>query len=125
MTPSRPYLIRAIHEWIVDNSMTPHLLVNAQAAGVQAPQQYAENGKLILNIAPQAVTNLNLDNEIIFFNARFSGTPMDVAVPTAAVLAIYARENGQGIVFNEDEGDNEPPPTTDKGSSRPTLKVVK
>lgn len=129
MTPSRPYLLRAIYQWIVDNGLTPHILVNAEDEQVQVPRQYVEQGKIILNIAPMAVHGLTLGNEDVTFNARFGGTPMDIYVPMGRVLAIYARENGQGMMFGEEEDGDEPPPDDtggdEAGSSRPHLKVVK
>lgn len=126
MTPSRPYLIRAIHEWILDNDLTPYLLVNAEDAGVRVPQQFVEGGKIVLNISPRAVQALDLGNEKVVFRARFGGSPMEVLAPVHAVLAIYAKENGRGMVFTEEDG--EPPPeepSPDKPSRRPSLKVVK
>jgi len=124
MTPSRPYLIRAIHEWIVDNDLTPHILVNAMVPDIQVPEKYIENGRIILNINGSAVRNLELSNEWIQFDARFDGQSMTVSVPTSAVLAIYARENGQGMVLEEDD-DDLPPPPPDKKPDRSHLKVVK
>ncbi|WP_297527547.1 ClpXP protease specificity-enhancing factor [Thiohalobacter sp.] len=126
MTPSRPYLLRAINEWILDNGLTPYLLVDADAPGVEVPRQFVENGKIVLNINPQAVHGLHLGNDEITFSARFQGTPWQVLIPTRAVLAIYAQENGRGMMFNEEEGD-EPPPQGDDGAGggRPALKVVK
>jgi len=126
MTSSRPYLIRAIHEWILDNDMTPHLLVDMEGEGVDVPVQHGQNGKIVLNISPQAVESLVLGNDAIGFRARFSGIATDVFVPVAAVLAIYARENGRGMVFTED--DSPPPPEEDSGSrstKKPRLKLVK
>ena len=128
MTPSRPYLIRAINEWILDNSLTPYLLVDATAPGVMVPQQHVENGKIVLNINPHAVRDLIIGNAEVTFRARFSGTGMDVVAPIGAVLAIYAQENGRGMMFTEDENEPEPPgaPAPPSGkSSRPALKVVK
>ncbi len=128
MTSSRPYLIRAINEWILDNALTPYLLVNAEFPGVEVPTRYVDNGKIVLNINPHAINGLQIGNADIDFNARFGGNPMQVHVPIAAVLAIYAQENGRGMMFNEDE---EPPPdapdTPDSSSrsGRPALKVVK
>lgn len=127
MTSSQPYLLRAIYEWIVDNGMTPYILVNANMENTHVPLQYVENGKIILNVAPQAVNDLELGNEFIMFNARFSGKSMEVSFPVEAVLAVYAKENGQGMVFSE--GD-EPPPTEpspkDSGKvKKPNLKLVK
>lgn len=128
MTSSRPYLIRAINEWILDNALTPYLLVNAEAAGVEVPRQYVDNGKIVLNINPSAIVGLQIFNDRIEFNARFSGNPMQVRVPIAAVLAIYAQENGRGMMFNEDEDEVQPPPDSPDSPprvTRPSLKVVK
>ena len=129
MTSSRPYLLRAIYQWIVDNGLTPYIMVNTEDARVQVPQQYVENGKIVLNIAPMAVSGLTLGNDEITFSARFSGSPMDIFVPLSRVLAIYARENGQGMMFGDDEDDDEPPPDDgggdDRSSGRSHLKVVK
>jgi stringent starvation protein B len=129
MTPSRPYLIRALYEWIIDNGQTPYILVNAEAEQVVVPRQFVEGGKIVLNINPSAVQNLELGNQLVELDARFSGTPMHVSVPVGAVLAIYARENGKGMVFTEEDGGgDEPPPdsTPDEGGAkRPQLRVVK
>ena len=127
MNSSRPYLIRAIYEWIADNGYTPHLLVDAQYPEVIVPTQYIENGSIVLNVAPVAVHALELGNDMIRFHARFGGTPMNVVVPVGAVLVVYARENGKGMVFGEDDGSGTPtpaPPSPEK-PRRPTLKVVK
>ena len=123
MTSSRPYLIRAIHEWIVDNDCTPYILVNAAYEGVLVPQQHVENDKIILNMSPRAVNDLSIGNDRIEFHARFAGVETHVSVPQSAVMAIYARENGQGMIFDkDDDGDDEPPPEPDK---KPKLRVVK
>ena len=123
MTPSQPYLVRAIYEWIVDNALTPYVLVNAEHDATHVPRQYVENGKIVLNLGPIAVNELDMANDYITFNARFGGKAMDVSFPVSSVLAIYAKENGQGMVFNESEGEN-PPPEPDK-PGRPSLKLVK
>lgn len=125
MTSSRPYLIRALYDWIVDNQLTPHLLVNAEADGVEVPPQHVEDGKVVLNLAPRAVHGLELGNELIRFSTRFSGTPTEVSLPPAAVLAIYARENGQGMLFPESEPGAPPEPPSSAPPRRPTLKVIK
>jgi len=131
MTPSRPYLIRALYEWIGDNGMTPHILADANAEGTELPRQFVEDGRIVLNIGPNAVRNLLLGNDAVEFGARFSGTPMTVRVPIGAVLAIYARESGKGMVFTEEDGggDQPPePPTPEEGGdrpARPSLRVVK
>lgn len=122
LTPSQPYLLRAIYEWIVDNELTPYLLVDATAQDVAVPRQYIENGKIVLNIAPRAVENLELRNDHVVFDARFAGKPMQVMFPVTAALAIYAKENGQGMVFNESHNDHEPEPPN---STKPSLKIVK
>jgi stringent starvation protein B len=125
MTTSRPYLIRAIHEWILDNEMTPHLLVDMEGEGVDVPAQQGQNGKIVLNISPSAVEGLMLGNDAIGFSARFGGIGTEVYVPIESVLAIYAKENGRGMVFNEDGDDTEPDHDGPKPSKRPALKIVK
>ncbi len=124
MTPSRPYLIRALYEWILDNGMTPYLLVDVADEQVVVPQQYVENGRIVLNVNPSAVQNLQLGNELVELDARFSGQPMHVSVPVMSVMAIYARENGKGMVFTEEDGGGDEPPP-EKDEKRPTLRVVK
>ena len=136
MNSSRPYLVRALYEWIVDNRCTPYLVVNANLEGVQVPRAYVKDGQIILNIAPAAVAGLRLNNDAVIFNARFGGVPMEVNVPIAAVLGIYARENGQGMIFEPEETPppGAPAPTPIGGTNtprrgdkpaRPGLKVVK
>jgi len=134
MTSTRPYLIRALYEWIVDNQCTPHLLVEVKDDQVRVPRQFVEKGVIVLNVAPGAVKNLLLGNERISFSARFGGTPHDIDVPVAAVQAIYARENGQGI-FLGDAADEDAPPaapldgeagqTPRTGGKPPHLTIVK
>ncbi|HWV16290.1 MAG TPA: ClpXP protease specificity-enhancing factor [Cellvibrio sp.] len=133
MTSNRPYLLRAIYEWLVDNNCTPHLVVFARAPGVEVPQQHInKDGQIILNISPSAVKDLFIANEAISFNARFSGVVNNIHVPCGAVLGIYGRENGQGMMF-EFEGGTEPPeppsadsaPAKSEPAKRPSLKVVK
>lgn len=122
MTSSRPYLLRALYEWIVDNEMTPHILVDANHPGTNVPQQFVENGKIVLNIGPFAVQGLAIENESIGFSARFGGVANHIVVPIGAVQAIYARENGRGMVFAEEET---PPPSEPAGGKKPALRVVK
>jgi len=117
MSSSRPYLIRALYEWIVDNNCTPHVLVNALASGVVVPQQHVKNDQIVLNVAPSAIANFLLDNTVMQFDARFSGVPMRIVVPMYAVLGIYARENGQGMIFELEEPT--PPPDDNGGETRP------
>ncbi|MBH03167.1 MAG: ClpXP protease specificity-enhancing factor [Xanthomonadales bacterium] len=104
LTSRRPYLIRALYDWVLDNDLTPHLLVAADAPGVDVPRQFVtEDGKITVNVAPSAVRALALENDIIRFSARFSGANYNVVVPPGAVLALYARENGEGMLFGEVE----------------------
>jgi len=131
MTSTRPYLIRAFYDWIVDNGLTPYLLVDAAADSVVVPSGHVQDGRIILNVSPSAVRGLELGTELIGFNARFSGLDMAVSVPPEAVLAVYARENGRGMLFPEEnqsqapDGDTEPEPPTPSGGGRPSLKLVK
>lgn len=129
MTSNRPYLLRALYEWIGDNGMTPHILVDASAEGVDVPDQAVQKGKVILNIDKAAVRELEMGNDWLVFSARFSGRQFQVSVPVEAVLAIYSKENGQGMMFAQ-EDDSEPPDGSDtdgtgKPARRPHLKVVK
>lgn len=103
MTSSRPYLIRALHEWIVDNGMTPLILVNADAPGVEVPQAFVEDGKIILNVSMTAVQGLELGETFISFKGRFSGAVQEVVVPVTAVQAIYARETSAGMMFPDED----------------------
>ena len=137
MTSSRPYLIRAMYQWITDNGMTPHLLVDVSIDGVQVPTEHVQNGKIILNVAPMAIGSLILGDEEITFSARFSGKSMSIYIPIDAILAVYAKENGQGMMFTEDDravtsddDDLDPDPGPDSGpgpskAKRPSLRVVK
>ncbi|HAI68912.1 MAG TPA: ClpXP protease specificity-enhancing factor [Gammaproteobacteria bacterium] len=131
MTSMRPYLLRALYEWIVDNGLTPYLLVNAELDQVEVPRQFVENGQIILNIAPMAVQGLTLENDWVSFSARFSGRSFSVFVPVFAVLAIYAKENGKGMFFqSEEEQETSPPPPPEPPRrpphrGKPILKRVK
>lgn len=129
MTSLKPYLVRSIYDWIVDNSLTPYLLVNAEYPGALVPSEFIDDGRIILNIRPEAVQGLSLGNEEIEFNARFSGVSRHIFVPIRAVLAIYAKENGKGMVFDPDEEtESETPPETPDTTpppGRPQLKIVK
>jgi len=129
MTSNRPYLLRALYEWISANKMTPHILVDAAIEGVDVPEQAVQKGKVILNIDHAAVHDLEMGNEWLSFNARFSGRRYEVRLPLEAVLAIYAKENGQGMMFAQEEGSlppTDPDSDPDGGDSRrPHLKLVK
>ncbi|MWP46389.1 ClpXP protease specificity-enhancing factor [Gilliamella sp. Pas-s27] len=102
MSPRRPYIFRAFYDWILDNELTPYIVVNTSVHGVLVPQEFIQNNQIVLNIAPQSVGQYLATNEQIEFNARFSGVPQHIVVPMAAIEAIYARENGVGMGF-EDE----------------------
>ena len=106
MNSNRPYLIRALNEWIIDNDMTPHLLIDADFPGTSVPQDFIQDGKIVLNISPGAVSDLNIDNEMVSFSARFSGKSTNIYLPIGAVTAIYSRENGHGMIFPEENNDN-------------------
>lgn len=143
MNSSRPYLVKALYEWIVDNDCTPHMLVNAEYPQVQVPDGFASDGQIVLNISPSAVRSLHMDNQAVSFEGRFGGVPHSLYVPTGAILGIYARENGQGMVFElessaeeddlalDEEGFGTDDDSPDGGgqpprpSGRPSLKVVK
>ena len=128
MTPLKPYLIRAIYDWILDNNLTPHLLVNAEDPNALLPQQFVQDGRIILNIRPAAVEALSLGNDAIEFNTRFSGKSTYINAPIGAVMAIYAKENGKGMVFEVEESQNDeppPPPSEKPKRAKPKLRVVK
>lgn len=125
MTSNRPYLLRALYEWITDNELTPHVLVDAEIEGVDVPEHAIAQGKIVLNISTGATEHLQLENETIFFHARFSGKPYKITVPMGAVIAIYARENGQGMMFAQDDSPTPPVDGSDDPPSRSHLKVVK
>src|SRR5210317_34695 len=115
--------MRALYEWIVDNDCTPYVLVDATVAEVQVPQQFVKDGQIVLTISPSAVMDLNITNDAVFFNGRFGGVATDVYVPVSAVVGIYARENGQGMVFEPEEITEPPddtPPDPDKPEGRPS-----
>jgi stringent starvation protein B len=129
----RPYLLRAMHEWISDSNQTPHIVVDASMEGVEVPRQYVQGGKIILNVSSNATSMLSLGNEVVRFRARFGAATYDVNVPIAAVLGIYARETGQGMIFSEADTPPQPPAppsepapaSTETKRTKPTLKVIK
>jgi stringent starvation protein B len=139
MSSSRPYLLRALYEWILENQCTPYIVVNAYAKDVQVPQEHVKDGQIVLNISPAAVHALQMNNQAVDFSGRFAGIPTPVYVPIEAVMGIYARENGQGMIFETEKPSPEPPSdVTEPGGnssktksaapktrSRPSLRVVK
>ena len=129
MTSNRPYLIRALYEWLVDNDQTPYLLVDADRESVHVPSRYVEEGRIVLNVSPSAVRDLSLGNDLIAFEARFGGSAFAISLPPDAVLGVYARENGKGMLFPEETGGEPEPPTpgpaTPPPTGKPSLKVVK
>ena len=134
LKPRRPYLLRALHEWISDSGETPHIVVDAAAEGVTVPRQYVKDGKIVLNVSFSATQMLKLGNDFVSFEARFGGVGFAVQVPVRAILGIYARETGQGMIFPEGDADPDPtdgPPaspatgTAPGAPKRPKLQVVK
>lgn len=148
MTPNRPYLIRAFFEWIVDNECTPYVSVDAYYPEVSVPQDYVNDGQIVLNLAPRAITELTMDNKAIAFSTRFGGVPTSIYLPINAITGIYARENGQGMVFDVEDhpaptasapkpvevvetkvDPDKPKPPSGGGSSsskkRPSLRIIK
>jgi stringent starvation protein B len=119
MSSNRPYLLRAIYDWISDNNLTPYILVDAGKEGVRVPPQVIKNGQVVLNLAMRAVANLDLGNDWISFQARFSGVSQSILIPVHAVLALYAQENGQGMMFPAEEGDGDTPPTPPSDGGEP------
>lgn len=147
MMPRRPYLLRAFYEWIVDNELTPHLVVDATMNGVRVPEDFVQDGQIVLNVAPHSVGNLEMGNEAVTFNARFGGRPHSLILPLYSIQAIYARENGAGTMFepeeayelstdegifeevlssvSEDETLSDDKPEPSRPTGRPSLRVVK
>ncbi|MGQ7246947.1 ClpXP protease specificity-enhancing factor [Halomonas sp. V046] len=102
MQSSRPYLARALYEWLLDNELTPYIVVDAEQDGVEVPRQFVQNGQIVLNLGPTAVRDLHMDNSVIRFSARFNGQSQMLFVPMSALIALYARENGVGMVFGHE-----------------------
>jgi len=133
MSSQKPYLIRAIYQWLLDNQSTPYLLVNTNHEGVVVPEQYIRDARIVLNLAPDAINSLNMDNDWVSFSARFSGKAMDLFIPVIAIQAIYGKENNEGMFFPEEEHPTPPPPATSesnepsptKNNDKPSLKLVK
>ena len=147
MMPRRPYLLRAFYEWIVDNELTPHLVVDATMNGLRVPEEFVQDGQIVLNVAPHSVGNLEMGNEAVTFNARFGGRPHSLILPLYAIQAIYARENGAGTMFepeeayelsseegifeedlvstSEEDSSSDDKPEPPRPTGRPSLRVVK
>ena len=127
VTSKRSYLIRAMHDWMTDNGFTPHIVVDAAADGITVPENYITDGKIVLNVSCAATHNLILDKHNVQFEARFEGMNHHLNVPMLAVIGIYAKETGQGMVFTDDEIPSSPTeePIGGNVSGRPSLKVVK
>ncbi len=125
MTSNRPYLIRAIYEWIADNQLTPYIIVDTTIPGVIVPQDYVNDDQIILNIAFHVVSNLTLSNDEIYFDARFKGISQHICVPVKAVKAIYAKENGKGMGFDPEDDDAGTPANASKGRNSSHLRIVK
>lgn len=127
MLSTRPYLIRAFYEWIVDSGLTPFVVIDVTKPFVEVPSGYAEDDKIVLNVSEEAVKNLILGDQYIEFEASFSGQPLQITAPVVAVMAIYAKENGKGMVFSdEEEGEGAPPPPPRRSpNTKPKLKIVK
>lgn len=122
MTSSKPYLVRALYEWILDNDSTPYILIDVSNEQVRVPPSIANDDKLVLNLAPQAIDNLDISNDYLSFTARFSGVAEDIYCPMPSLLAIYARENGEGMMFPAEDEDK----TSKPGKpGTPNLKVIK
>lgn len=126
MTSNRPYLLRALNEWIIDNNMTPYILVDAEYPGSSVPQECIQDGKIVLNISPTAVKNLIIDGELLNCNARFAGKSIALQCPVAAISAIYARENGHGMIFpDEQTGQDDAEVKQEPTQKKPELRLIK
>jgi stringent starvation protein B len=127
--PKRPFLLRAMHQWITECGHTPHVIVDATREGSEVPRAYVKEGKIVLNLSEGATQRLRLGNEDVEFDARFAGIIHHVRFPVSAVLGVYARETGEGMVFSEQdlgpEPPTHPPQAEEGGPRRPQLKVVK
>lgn len=126
MTSSKPYLVRALYQWILDNDHTPYILVDTASDQVLIPNGIANDGKVVLNLAPSAIQNLEMTNTEVSFSARFNGVAEQIMVPVSALLAIYARENGEGMMFPAEAADSDSEAASESGAVKPpTLKVIK
>ena len=117
----QPYLLRALYDWMVDSGHTPHLLIDAASEAVIVPREHVADGRIVLNVSPTAVRNLTIANDTLSFDGRFAGRAFQVSAPTSSVMAIYARETGEGMMFNDVV---QAPDEAPKASRSPTLKLV-
>lgn len=131
MLANKSYLAKAYYDWIVASHCAPYIMVNAELEGVKVPEQFIQDGKIILNVHPEAVRDLNITYHALTFRATFSGEEWHLSVPMPALMAVYAQEDGRGIMFNEDNeadpGDDTPPPEQSdqsKSKGKPHLKLV-
>lgn len=123
-----PYILRALHEWILDSHMTPHLLVNTDKEETNVPQNLINEGKVVLSLSPNSIVDLNIENEYITFGCRFSGAHTNISVPISSVMSLYAKETGQGMIFNTEEHESNPPddsPNNNTPRKKPSLKIVR
>ena len=136
MSSSRPYIIRALYDWILENEGTPYVLGDAFGKGVEVPQEHVKDGQIVLNISPAAVQSISIANEAMDFDGRFGGIPKKVVVPIRSILGIYAKENGQGMMFESDDTPDPPEPSEEPSNikkesfsanraKKPSLKIVK
>ena len=121
ITPTRPYMVRALYQWIEDNQLTPYLMVDATADDVQIPVEHVQDGRIVLNIASRATGNMSMENDYINFSARFGGVSQEIWVPLKAVLGIYAKENSQGMFFDPNEYDDYEPENDTVASTAKTI----
>ena len=142
MKSNRYYLLKAFYEWILDSDCTPYIAIDAHFPGVEVPQDFVNDGQIVLNIAPRAVSDFFLNEQSVTFTTRFGGIPIDIIVPVGSVMSIYAHENGQGMMFDPEEDPENDPPTPKgptvvsstqkmsqssktKSEAKPSLRVVK
>ena len=125
MKSNRPYLLKAFYEWIVDSDCTPYIAVDAHFPGVEVPQEFVTDGQIVLNIAPRAVSNFDMNHQSVSFSTRFGGIPISIMVPVAAIVGIYAHENGQGMVFEPEDDPKIDPPTPQGPTVVPSTKTKK
>ena len=120
ITPTRPYMVRAIYQWIEDNELTPYLMVDATAENIQIPVEHVQDGRIVLNIASRATGNMSMENDYVHFSARFSGVSQEIWVPLSAILGIYAKENSQGMFFDPNEYDDYQPEADNASNAAPS-----